>query len=301
MNTLWNKLFYHIGHFNSNFIPIRCFYRLKGDNTMDSQYILCKTHERVATITINRPEKLNALNPDLLSQLKDTLTQLETTNNIRAVILRGAGEKAFSAGFDVNLFSSVFPRGNIEEIKQRVKNHPVRTVTDAISNFPYPMIAMINGYAFGAGLGLAMACDIRIVVETTKMGMPPAKIGIVYQYSGLKHFVNAIGVANAKEIFLLGRTFDPTYAKAIGLVHYVKPMDKLIPFTTKIAQELSENAPLAVLGMKQFFNRMAKGHSLTQEEEDWALQRVVEGYNSDDFAEGLLARKEKRKPIFQKK
>jgi len=265
----------------------------------EQEYILYKKHKRVATLTLNRPEKLNALNPELLSQLKQMMISLEEEGEVRAIVLRGAGDRAFSAGFDVTRFDTVFPRGNVEDSKRRLEQHPVAVAVDAVASFPYPVIAMINGYAFGGGLELTMACDLRIAVESAKMGMPPAKIGIVYRSQGLRYFINAVGMAYTKEIFLLGRMYDAFRAKEMGLVHYVIPENQLVDFTFEMARELSENAPLAVRGVKAILSKMGSVCQLSTEDEAWAMGLVAEAYNSEDMAEGLTARKEKRKPKFK--
>jgi len=266
---------------------------------MDSEYILCEKQDRVAVITINRPEKVNALHPDLLVQLKQTMLTLEEEGEVRAVVLRGAGDRAFSAGFDVTQFAKIFPKGNLVAIRSQVEHHPVSAAIDTVAQFPYPVIAMINGYAFGAGLELAMACDIRIIADTAKIGMPPAKISIVYRSQGLRYFIDAVGIANTKEIFLLGRTFDAQRAQKIGLVHHMIPKEQLEEFTMEMAQEISENAPLSLRNMKTTFSMFSKGFQLSPEDEAWVKDRVAEAYNSDDMQEGLLARKEKRKPDFK--
>ena len=275
--------------------------RLKVNFVMIQNFVLCKTHECIATLTLNRPEKLNALNPELLVQLIQTMTVLEEQEEVRVVIIRGAGDKAFTAGFDVTQFPTVFPQGDLENLKNRITHHPVIKATDAVARFPYPVIAMINGYAFGAGLGLAMACDIRVATDTATFAMPPAKIGLVYHPQGLKHFINAVGIANAKEIFLLGRSFNAYRAKEMGLIHYIVPKEQLEEFSLELAQEISENAPLALRGMKSVITHIGNNTQHSSEEDEWITELVAKSYNSKDLLEGLSARKKKRKPNFQGK
>ena len=160
---------------------------------------------------------------------------------------------------------------------------------------------MINGYAFGAGLGLALACDIRIAADTATFAMPPAKIGLVYHSQGLEHFINAVGIANAKELFLLGRSYNTVHAKEMGLIHYMKPKEQLEEFTIELAQEISENAPIALRGMKSVISHLGNKAQRSSEEDDWITELVAKSYNSKDLLEGLSARKMKRKPNFQGK
>jgi enoyl-CoA hydratase/carnithine racemase len=180
----------------------------------------------------------------------------------------------------------------------RTKN-PLQTALDSIHHFPYPVIAMINGMAFGAGCELAVTCDIRIAVDSARLGMPPAKLGVVYMPAGIMRFVNVAGLANAKEIFLVGRYFPASRAKEMGLVHYVLPADQLAAFTSEMAQEISENAPLSLKGIKTIFNACLKYQQVQPEDMKHIETLVAQAFNSEDLKEGQKAFLEKRKPVFK--
>lgn len=256
--------------------------------------ILIEKKERICTITLNRPEKRNALSPLLLSQLAGTLKSLQEEGEVRCLIVRGAGDKAFSAGFDLSDLAKNQSPQQIETGK-----HPVQTGVDAVSKFPFPVIAMINGHAFGAGCDLAAACDIRIAAENALFSMPPAKLGLLYHPQGILRFINIVGLANAKEMFFTGRAYGAFQAKEMGLVHTVVPSHQLNSFTYQMAQEISENAPLALSGLKTTFHKCLRHQKIDPEDarEIKALQDQI--FRSEDAKEGWRAVREKRHPVFR--
>ena len=177
-------------------------------------------------------------------------------DEIRCVVIRGAGEKAFSAGFDI---SDLPIRAGAEEVDPVRAESPLDQGMQAVTDFPYPVIAMVNGSAFGAGCELAMTCDIRIAGDHARFSVPPAKLGIVYRWRGILKFIDTLGPATAKEMFFTGRAYDASQAKEMGLVHYVLPRDRLPSFTYEMAREISENAPLSLRGLKHHFQSMSTG------------------------------------------
>ncbi len=263
---------------------------------MEENLLLIERQERTCTLIFNRPERRNALTPLLLYQLSEKLKQLEEENEVRCIVLRGAGDKAFSSGYDI----AAIPTNVSPEVMEtlRTKN-PLQLALDSIHAFPYPVMAMINGMAFGAGCELAVTCDIRIAVDSARMGMPPAKLGIVYMPAGIMRFVNIVGLANAKEIFFTGRYFPASRAKEMGLVHYVLPADQLAAFTGEMAQEISENAPLSLKGIKTIFNACLKHQQIQPEDMKHIEMLVAQAFNSEDLKEGQKAFLEKRKPVFK--
>jgi enoyl-CoA hydratase/carnithine racemase len=160
---------------------------------------------------------------------------------------------------------------------------------------------MINGHAFGAAFDLAMACDLRIAAENARMGLPPAKLGIIYQPDGILRMINTVGVANAKEIFFTGRSYAAPKAKEMGLVHYVFPQDQLASVTYEMAREISENAPLSLKGMKVIFNKIFLSQKLDPQDAAEIKALRLQAFNSEDIKEGQRAFKEKRKPVFKGK
>lgn len=263
---------------------------------MGEEFLIMERQERVGTIIINRPERRNALSPLMLFKMAELLGELQKENEIRCIVIRGAGEKAFSAGYDI----SDLPVDLTPEMAEafRTKN-PLRTALKAIIDFPYPVIAMINGHAIGAGCELAMTCDIRIAAEGAKLSMPPAKLGIVYHWSGVFQFINTAGLANAKEMFFTGRVYEAHQAREMGLVNYVVPADKLTSFAYEMAQEISENAPLSLKGLKTIFNKYLFNQKVSREDIQEMENLVDQAFHSEDLKEGQKAFQEKRKPIFK--
>jgi enoyl-CoA hydratase/carnithine racemase len=263
---------------------------------MERNLLLTEKRDRIFRITFNRPERRNALSPLLLYQLSEMLGQLKKEDEIRCVVLQGAGDKAFSSGYDI----TAIPTGVSAEVMEILrKKNPLQMALDSVQDFPYPVIAMINGMAFGAGCEMAVTCDIRIAADSARLGMPPVKLGLVYMPDGIMRFVNIVGLANAKEIFFTGRYFPASRAKEMGLVHYVLPAEQLASFTDEMAQEISENAPLSLKGMKTIFNAWSKYQQIDPEDMKEIERLVAQSFNSEDLKEGQKAFLEKRKPIFK--
>ncbi len=263
---------------------------------MEEQLLLTEKNERVCTIIFNRPEKRNALTPVMLFQLNELLKSIQEEAEIRCLVLRGAGDKAFTAGYDISAIPSNMTPEQAAALKAK---SPFQDVLNAVQDFPYPVIAMLNGHAFGAGCDLAMTCDVRIAAENAQLGIPPAKLGIVYQPDGIQRLINIAGLANAKEIFFTGRSYSAPRAKEMGLVHYVLPQDQLASFTYEMAREISENAPLSLKGMKVIFNKIFLSQKLDPRDTEEIENMRLQAFNSEDLKEGQRAFKEKRKPIFQ--
>jgi enoyl-CoA hydratase/carnithine racemase len=265
---------------------------------MDENLLLTERKDRTFWITLNRPQRRNALSPLLLYQLAELLKKLRQEDEIRCIVLRGAGDKAFSSGYDITAIPTNVPPEVLEELR---KKNPLETAVEAIRDFPYPVIAMVNGMALGAGCEVAVTCDIRIAAESGRLGMPPAKLGLVYMPAGLLRFVNVVGLANAKEIFFTGRYYPATRAKEIGLVHYVLPDERLVSFTEEMAQEISGNAPLSLKGMKTIFNTLLRYQKIEAEDMQAIQMIVAQAFSSEDLKEGQKAFLEKRKPVFRGK
>lgn len=263
---------------------------------MEEQLLIVEKKERVGTLIFNRPDRRNALNILMLSQLIAALDRIREEGEVRCLVIRGAGDKAFSSGYDI----SDIPTNLTPEQTAALKNQsPFQGALKALLDFPFPVIAMVNGHAFGAGCDLALTCDLRIASENAQMGIPPAKLGIVYQPDGILRLINIVGLANAKEIFFTGRGYAAPKAKEMGLVHYVLPPDQLAPFTYEMAREISENAPLSLRGMKVIFNRCFQYQKLDPEDIREIEALRAQAFSSEDLKEGQRAFKEKRRPVFK--
>ncbi len=246
---------------------------------------------RVALLTLNRPDKRNALNPELLFALGDRLHALAREGEARCVVLRGAGQEAFSAGYDIGRIPGEGQRPTRDE-------NPLDYGIAAVRAFPYPIIAMVHGFALGAGCHLAAACDLRLAGQSARFGMPPAKLGVVYPVEGYLLFLRLLGLANAKELFLTGRQVDASRALEMNLVHRVLPDGELASYTLALADELAEeNAPLAVRASKRILDRLSEG-PLTEEDERAFRRLMVEAFQSEDLREARSAFAEKRRPHF---
>jgi enoyl-CoA hydratase len=249
----------------------------------------------VATLTINRPEKRNALAPVLLIELHRTLEGFAQSDDVRCVILRGEGDTAFSSGYDI----AAIPTKVSPEVQETLKKHnPLELALNSVRNFRYPVIAMINGYAFGAGFNLCACCDIRIAADDVKMGMPPAKLGLIYHPGGLLQFIEAFGIARSKEIFLTAKTFNAKELLDKGIVDYLVKRPELVSFTRDYAEKITENAPLSLKGMKKIINMFGDAMMLDDKTVKAAEDIIKVGFQSDDLREGQMAFIEKRKPKF---
>ena len=262
---------------------------------MTCSLIQTKRIDKICIISLNNPDKRNVLTIDMLNEITRLLNQLKTEEVIRCVVIRGEGGKAFSSGYDISAIN------NNDMMREFGNSHPLEDCFKAIENFPYPVIAMINGHVFGAGLELALTCDIRICADFIKIGMPPAKLGVVYSYSGTKKFLNLIGTANTREIFLTGKPISADRAEKIGLVNHCIDTLKLYQFTMDMASEISENAPLSLKTMKQLFNIWHRNQPICEEDEELIKSLFTTVQESEDYLEGQKAFQEKRKPVFKGK
>ncbi|MFC1935174.1 enoyl-CoA hydratase/isomerase family protein [Chloroflexota bacterium] len=187
---------------------------------MGENLVLFQRQGRVATLTLNRPEKRNALTPEMLEDLAATLTGLREDAEVRCIVLRGAGKDAFSAGFDIERIAPDAPQPG--ENVPRVQD-PYVWPKDAITLFPYPVIAMIYGFCIGTGLEMAVACDLRIAADSAQLGITPAKLGIVYNHDPIQAIVDLVGPAYAKELFYTGRLVDAQRAYTMSLAILCPP------------------------------------------------------------------------------
>ena len=252
----------------------------------------------MAILTLNRPEKKNSLSPELVQILLQTLEELSVDDTIRTVVIRGAGDKAFCAGYDIGSL----PTDRSTDPDEKLKTlDMVESLFKTIVDFPFPVIAMINGVAFGAGCELAICCDIRIGADNIRIGMPPAKLGLVYSWSGLQRFIQVIGLKNTKEVFFTGRAYEGIRLKELGLVDYLVPADDLEPFTFRMAEEIAGNAPLSLKGTKRVLNLLLRASRFDKSNLKEAESITRASFLSEDLKEGQAAFLEKRQPKFKGK
>ena len=265
---------------------------------MQNRLLQVEKKNFIAILTLNRPEKKNSLSPELVEVLLQTLEELSADDTIRAVVIRGAGDKAFCAGYDIGSL----PTGRSDDPDEELKRlNSVESLFKTIRDFPFPVIAMINGAAFGAGCELAICCDIRIGADTIRIGMPPAKLGLVYPWSGLQRFIQVIGLKSTKEIFFTGHAYRGIRLKELGLVDYLIPADKLASFTFRMAAEIAANAPLSLKGTKRVLNLLLRASPFDKHNLKEAESLTRASFLSEDLKEGQKAFLEKRKPEFKGK
>ena len=265
---------------------------------MNKKFLLVKKKNNVCTLAFNRPEKQNSLTTEMIELIESTLRELAQDNAVRTVILRGAGDKAFCAGFDIGSL----PTSSKEDMYERLKAlDSVESLLQSLVNFPLPVIAMLNGFAFGLGCELAICCDLRIGAADIRMGMPPAKLGLVYPWTGLQRFIQGIGLQSTKEMFFTGRTYKGSRIKDLGLVDYFVPRGNLEEFTYNLAEEIAGNAPIALKGIKKIMNLLLRFNQLDETQKKEAQSLFKEALFSADMQEGQAAFLEKRKPHFKGK
>jgi enoyl-CoA hydratase/carnithine racemase len=259
----------------------------------DGKLLIDEPAEGVVRLTISNPAKRNALDHPILDAISDTLTELSAPDSpARCVMITGA-HGMFSAGYDIG----EIPDEEFEERAERLVAHPFTQAIDALEAFPRPTLAVLPGHTIGGGLELALACDLRVAQDTIKLGMPPAKLGLVYSHTGLRRFIDAIGAARTRELFLLGSYIDPSTALAWGLVNRVAPAAELEGLGLSLAAELAGNAPLSQTGNKRVIAALLDAEGRLEpdvEQELIELRRA--SFASEDMREGMRAFAERRPP-----
>ncbi len=246
--------------------------------------------EAVARLRLNRPEKRNPLDHEVLDAIAATLPELAAGIETRCVVITGTG-RAFSAGYDIG----AIPAESFERDAEALVAHPFAAAMEAVSDHPYPVLAAINGHCLGGGLELAVRCDLRLCAAGAKLGMPPAKLGLIYAHTGLERFIDVIGVAFTRELFLTGRNLSAERAARIGLVNEVLAEEDLEAATLALAAEIAANAPLSMRGNKLAIETLARSRPLSAEQEGALVELRRSCFASEDFREGIAAFAEKRR------
>jgi len=267
---------------------------------MAGDILLRERKGKVGVLVLNRPEKANALSLELISELTKALEQWSKDEGIRVLVLRGSGTRAFCAGFDIPSIPADFEEeDNRKKILKSINSRmPLPELMVGLKNYPYPTIAMLNGVAVGAGFNLAMCCDLRIASDQVQMGITPARLGLVYFPEGIKQVVEALGTARAREVFFTGAIYGPAEVKNMGLVHQMVPVSELENATFQLAEQIAENAPLSLKGMKKILNMLESGMSLSESERREAESLMANSFCSKELKEGIQAFLQKRKPKF---
>jgi enoyl-CoA hydratase len=254
--------------------------------------MLSRKEGGVGYLTFNNPERHNAVSLEMWEAASGILEDFNTDKNIRVVVLSGAGGKAFVSGADISKFES--ERSSKEAIDRY--NIAVDKANTAVYEFPKPTIAMIRGYCIGGGVGLALCCDLRICSDNSKFGVPAAKLGLGYGFTGIKKLVDVVGPSFAKEIFYTARQFTAPEALAMGLVNRMLPEAELEKYVADYAATISGNAPMTVDAVKFIVGEVVKPESKRDLKK--AADLVAACFASQDYIEGRKAFMEKRKPAF---
>jgi enoyl-CoA hydratase/carnithine racemase len=262
-----------------------------SDELAGGKLLLDEPADAVARLTLSRPEARNALDHDVLDAIAAAMPSLDRGIEVRCVLITGAG-RAFSAGYDI----AAIPSESFERDAEALVAHPFHQALEAVANHPWPVVAAINGHALGGGLELTLACDLRICAEGAKLGMPPAKLGLIYGHTGLRRFIDAIGVPRTKELFLTGRNIDASRAERLGLVNWVVGDGELEGAAVELAAEIAANAPLSMKGNKHAIDTLNSYPRLTPEQERELIELRQSCFGSEDFREGITAFAEKRAP-----
>ena len=247
--------------------------------------------EAVTRIRISNPERRNALDHEILDTLAETLRRLDRGIENRCVLITGA-PPAFSAGYDL----ASIPGETFERDAEALVAHPFHDAMEALAAHPWPTIAAINGHCLGGGLELAITCDLRICAPGAKLGMPPAKLGLVYGHTGLRKFLDVVGLARTKELFLTGRNFSAARAERIGLVHELIEDEDFDAAAVAFAAAVAANAPLSMRGNKRAIETLNSNPVLSEQQESGLIALRESCFSSADLREGVEAFAEKRKP-----
>jgi len=256
------------------------------------QTLLTTLESGIFTITINRPDKLNALNKLVFDDLEAVVTEIERNSAIKAAIITGAGTKAFVAGADISEFTRLNGTQGMDLARRG------QTIFFKIEHCTKPVVAAVNGFALGGGCELAMACHFRVASETAKFGQPEVNLGLIPGYGGTQRLVQLIGKGRALELLMTGNMLDAQTALQYGLVNYVVPQEQLLAKTMSLLQTITSKAPLAIskciTAVNAAFNERLNGYEVE-------LEAFGDCFETDDMREGAAAFLEKRKPVFKGK
>jgi enoyl-CoA hydratase/carnithine racemase len=253
--------------------------------------VLDRPAEAVARLRIANPERRNALDHEILDAIAETLPQLDRGIETRCVLITGA-PPVFSAGYDI----ATIPEETFERDAEALVAHPFHAAVETLSRHPWPTVAAINGHCLGGALELAITCDLRICAAGAKLGMPPAKLGLIYGHTGLRTFLDTVGLARTKELFLTGRNFEAARAESWGLVNEVVSDESLEAESVRLAAGIAANSPLSMRGNKRAIDLLNANPALTEQQEAGLVALRESCFASEDFREGIRAFAEKRRP-----
>ncbi len=257
----------------------------------DSRYVRTEVHDSIATVTIDRQNRLNALNPEVVDSLEGAFADLRRDDALRAVVLTGAGDKAFVAGADIGELAKMTPRSGIA-VSERGQ-----AVLRSIETFPRPVVAAVGGYALGGGCELALACHLRVAGDRAQFGLPEVGLGIIPGYGGTVRLARLVGLGRALEMVLTGEPVGAARAFDIGLANLVAPHDELPERARAYAAKIAKKGPVAVeMALKSVYGSLENSPEAAMKFEAASFGVLA---STDDMKEGMAAFLEKRKPSFQ--
>ena len=257
---------------------------------MNFENILVTISNGLATITINRPKKLNALNKITIEELHTAFEALEDDSDVKTIIITGSGEKAFVAGADISEFAHFSVKEGAELARKGQES-----LFDFVENLSTPVIAAVNGFALGGGLELAMACHFRVASDNAKMGLPEVSLGVIPGYGGTQRLPQLVGKGKAMEMVMTAGMISAEEAKDSGLVNHVTTLEELMPLAEKLAGKIMRNSSVAISAAIKAVNDNFKDGINGFETE---ISEFGNCFGTDDFKEGTTAFLEKRKPNF---
>jgi enoyl-CoA hydratase len=256
-----------------------------------SRKILVERDGTIATVILNRAEKMNALSKEMWAMLGETMLSLSADNSLRCIVLRGAGDQAFCPGNDISEFASERHDGK----SAQAYGHIMRRTIDALASCKHPVVAMIQGVCVGGGLELAALCDMRICGQSSRFGVPINKLGLVMSYDELSGLVNLVGRAKTMELLLEGQIYSADEAYAMGLVQRVVDDSKVTESAYECALRIASGAPLVARWHKKFISRLEKPKAISSEER----KECFACFDTSDFQEGYKAFLAKQRPYFR--
>lgn len=244
----------------------------------------------VATLTIRNPGKRNAIAPSVLPELVETIDELERDGDVRCLVVTGAGEKAFSSGFDLSELEGDAFQEEYEAVYDEAVNR--------LARFEYPTVARINGDAIGGGFDVCTACDLRVAADHARFGVPTARVGLIYTERAIRQTLTAVGATNAKELLFTAELVDAERADAMGLLTDCVPASTLDDRVEELTETIAGNAPLSLAGSKRIVQSILDKRALSPAEAELVERVRREAYESDDYDEGRAAIAEGREPSF---
>jgi enoyl-CoA hydratase len=266
---------------------------LPKNNFMQLENLIVNLKDNILYITINRPKNLNALNIKTIVEIDEVLEEYMYNDEVKGIILTGAGEKSFVAGADISEFADFSP----EQGKTMSENG--HDTFDKIENYSKPVIAAVNGYALGGGCELAMACHLRVASENAIFGQPEVNLGIIPGYGGTQRLVELIGKGKALELLMTGDSINAALAKELGLVNYVVPQDELLTKCEEILRKIISKGPIAVSKIIQCVNAHFRSGGNVGDSYHTEITQFSQCMETEDFVEGTTAFLEKRKAEFK--